>query len=210
MQKPLRGFGVTAAQHGKAGFREWIAERVEPWSDLKFPSLKKVGCQGFRDGADSGIYMATPLARLNVADTMTTPLAQAEYERFFATRGKPAHSRLAIHWARLIELLYAAERWLELALDADITSPDVRVLAQTEPGEDVGVVEAPRGTLTHHYRADARGLLIMVNLVVGTTTNNAAMSLSIAKAAKALIKPGLDIAEGLLNRIDMAYRAYDP
>jgi F420-non-reducing hydrogenase large subunit len=209
----VRIVGPDGAEHGRYGagdYGEWIAERVEPWSYLKFPYLKKVGWQGFRDGADSGIYMATPLARLNVADAMATPLAQAEYERFFATLGKPAHSRLAIHWARLIELLYAAERWLELALDADITSPDVRVLPQTEPGEGVGVVEAPRGTLTHHYRTDARGLLTMVNLVVGTTNNNAAMSLSIAKAARALIRPGVDIAEGLLNRIEMAYRAYDP
>lgn len=168
----VRIVGPDGAEHGRYAprdYAEWIAERVEPWSYLKFPYLKKVGWAGFHDGADSGIYMATPLARLNVAAGMATPLAQAEYERFFATLGKPAHSRLAIHWARLIELLYAAERWLELARDAEITSPDVRVPVHTEPGEGVGVVEAPRGTLTHHYRTDARGLLTMVNLVVGTT-----------------------------------------
>jgi F420-non-reducing hydrogenase large subunit len=155
--------------------------------------------------------MATPLARLNVADGMATPLAQAEYEHFYDyLGGKPVHQRLAIHWARLIELLYAAERWVELATDPEITSPDVRIIPDRKPTEGVGIVEAPRGTLTHHYRTDENGLLTMVNLVVGTTNNNAAMSLSINKAAKALIQPGKKIEEGLLNRIEMAYRAYDP
>jgi len=192
-------------------YTDWIAERVEPWSYLKFPYLKKVGWKGFTDGEDSGVYMATPLSRLNVADGMATPLAQAEYERFYEyLGGKPVHQRLAIHWARLIELLYAAERWVELATDPDITSPDIRSVIDSTPTEGVGIVEAPRGTLTHHYRTDANGLLTMVNLVVGTTNNNASMSLSINKAAKALIQPGVKVDEGLLNRIEMAYRAYDP
>ncbi len=191
-------------------YMDWIEERVEPWSYLKFPYLKKVGWKGFTDGPDSGVYMATPLSRLNVSEGMATPLAQAEYERFVATLGKPAHSRLAIHWARLIELLYAAERWVDLATDPEITSPEVRSLPTERPTEGVGIVEAPRGTLTHHYRTDERGLLTMVNLVVGTTNNNAAMSLSIAKAARSLIKAGTVVTEGLLNRIEMAYRAYDP
>ena len=192
-------------------YTDWISERVEPWSYLKFPYLKKVGWKGFVDGKDSGVYMATPLSRLNVADGMATPLAQAEYERFYATLGgKPVHQRLAIHWARLIELLYAAERWVELATDPEITSPNVRVVPTKVPNEGVGIVEAPRGTLTHHYRTDERGLLTMVNLVVGTTNNNAAMSLSINKAARAFIKAGTVVEEGLLNRIEMAYRAYDP
>ena len=192
-------------------YTDWISERVEPWSYLKFPYLKKVGWKGFVDGKDSGVYMATPLSRLNVADGMATPLAQAEYERFYATLGgKPVHQRLAIHWARLIELLYAAERWVELATDPEITSPNVRVVPTKVPSEGVGIVEAPRGTLTHHYRTDERGLLTMVNLVVGTTNNNAAMSLSINKAARSFIKAGTVVEEGLLNRIEMAYRAYDP
>lgn len=192
-------------------YTDWIAERVEPWSYLKFPYLKKVGWKGFTDGEESGVYMATPLSRLNVADGMATPLAQAEYERFYDyLGGKPVHQRLAIHWARLIELLYAAERWVELATDPDITSPDIRSVIDSTPTEGVGIVEAPRGTLTHHYRTDANGLLTMVNLVVGTTNNNASMSLSINKAAKALIQPGTKVDEGLLNRIEMAYRAYDP
>jgi F420-non-reducing hydrogenase large subunit len=192
-------------------YTDWISERVEPWSYLKFPYLKKVGWKGFVDGKDSGVYMATPLSRLNAADGMATPLAQAEYERFYATLGgKPVHQRLAIHWARLIELLYAAERWVELATDPEITSPNVRVVPTKVPNEGVGIVEAPRGTLTHHYRTDERGLLTMVNLVVGTTNNNAAMSLSINKAARSFIKAGTVVEEGLLNRIEMAYRAYDP
>ncbi len=192
-------------------YTDWISERVEPWSYLKFPYLKKVGWKGFVDGTDSGVYMATPLSRLNAADGMATPLAQAEYEKFYAFMGgKPVHKRLAIHWARLIELLYAAERWVELATDPEITSPDVRVVPDRTPTEGVGIVEAPRGTLTHHYRTDERGLLTMVNLVVGTTNNNAAMSLSINKAATSFIKAGAVVEEGLLNRIEMAYRAYDP
>jgi F420-non-reducing hydrogenase large subunit len=209
----VRIVGPDGTHHGTYApneYTDWIAERVEPWSYLKFPYLKKVGWNGFKDGADSGVYMATPLSRLNVSEGMATPLAQAEYEKFFATLGKPAHSRLAIHWARLIELLYAAERWVELATDPEITSPDVRVQPTHTPTEGVGIVEAPRGTLTHHYRTDERGLLTMVNLVVGTTNNNAAMSLSINKAAKSLIKAGSVVTEGLLNRIEMAYRAYDP
>lgn len=209
----VRIVGPDGSLHGMYAandYTDWIAERVEPWSYLKFPYLKKVGWKGFTDGADSGVYMATPLSRLNVSDGMATPLAQAEYEKFVATLGKPAHSRLAIHWARLIELLYAAERWVELATDPEITSPDVRVLPTELPTEGVGIVEAPRGTLTHHYRTEERGLLTMVNLVVGTTNNNAAMSLSINKAAKSVIKAGTMVTEGLLNRIEMAYRAYDP
>jgi len=209
----VRVVGPDGSLHGMYSadeYTDWISERVEPWSYLKFPYLKKVGWKGFVDGADSGVYMATPLSRLNVSDGMATPLAQAEYEKFVATLGKPAHSRLAIHWARLIELLYAAERWVELATDPEITSPDVRALPTQAPTEGVGIVEAPRGTLTHHYRTDERGLLTMVNLVVGTTNNNAAMGMSIKKAAQSFIKAGTVVTEGLLNRVEMAYRAYDP
>ncbi len=203
--------GKRLGSYAPREYTDWISERVEAWSYLKFPYLKKVGWKGFTDGEDSGVYMATPLARLNVADGMATPLAQAEYEHFYDyLGGKPVHQRLAIHWARLIELLYAAERWVELATDPEITSPDVRIIPDSKPTEGVGIVEAPRGTLTHHYRTDENGLLTMVNLVVGTTNNNAAMSLSINKAAKTLIQPGTPIKEGLLNRIEMAYRAYDP
>jgi len=188
-----------------------VAEHIEPWTYLKFPFLKKVGWKGFIDGIDSGVYRATPLSRLNVADGMATPLAQAEYERFYEVLGgKPVHQTLATHWARLIELLYAAERSLELAEDPEITGTEIRTIPTEIPGEGVGIVEAPRGTLTHHYGTDERGLLKKVNLIVGTTNNYAAIDMSIKKAAQALIKPGVKIDDPLLNQIEMAFRAYDP
>jgi F420-non-reducing hydrogenase large subunit len=188
-----------------------IAEHVEPWTYLKFPYLKNVGWKGFTDGADSGIYMATPLSRLNAADGMTTPLAQAEFEKFYATLGgKPVHQRLAIHWARLIELLYAAEHWVELATDPEITSPNFHTIPTEKPTEGVGIVEAPRGTLTHHYWTDERGVTTQVNLIVGTTNNYAPITMSINKAARSLIKKGVVVTEGLLNMVEMAFRAYDP
>jgi F420-non-reducing hydrogenase large subunit len=188
-----------------------VAERVEPWSYLKFPYLKKVGWKGLVDGVDSGVYKATPLSRLNAADGMATPLAQAEYRRFYETLGgKPVHHTLATHWARLIELLYAAEHWVELATDPEITSKEYRVLPTATPTEGVGCVEAPRGTLTHHYVTDERGILTKVNLIVGTTNNNAPISLSVKKAAQTLIHKGQVVTEGLLNMVEMAFRAYDP
>jgi F420-non-reducing hydrogenase large subunit len=197
-----------------------IAERVEPWSYLKFPYLKKVGWKGFTDGIESGVYCATPLARLNVSDGLATPLAQAEYEKFYAAFGRkkikgqgryqPVHHRLATHWARLIEVLYAAEHMLELVRDPEITSQDVRRIPTRIAGLGVGSVEAPRGTLIHHYESDAQGILTKVNLVVGTTNNHAAMALSIKRAAEKLIHAGKVIEEGLLNRVEMAFRLYDP
>ncbi len=204
-------------------YTDWIAERVEPWTYLKFPYLKKVGWKGFVDGKDSGIYCATPLSRLNVADGMATPRAQEAYEKFYDTLvleegkrysstypTKVVHHRLATHWARLIELLYAAERWVELATDPEITSDNVHTVPTEKPTEGVGCVEAPRGTLTHHYWTDERGILTRVNLIVGTTNNYAPISLSVNKAARSLIQRGTIVTEGLLNQIEMAFRAYDP
>jgi F420-non-reducing hydrogenase large subunit len=209
--------GERIGKYAPPDYTDWIAEHVEPWTYLKFPYLKKVGWKGFVDGKDSGIYCATPLSRLNAADGMATPCAQAEYERFYATlsgskqTGKTiVHHRLATHWARLVELLYAAERWLELAADPEITSDNFRVAVTEKPTEGVGSVEAPRGTLTHHYWTDERGILTRVNLIVGTTNNYAPISLSIQKAARSLIRKGTVVTEGLLNQIEMAFRAYDP
>ncbi|MEE9512469.1 MAG: Ni/Fe hydrogenase subunit alpha, partial [Anaerolineales bacterium] len=203
--------GKEFAKYNAKDYQEHIAERVEPWSYLKFPYLKKVGWKGFEDGMDSGVYKATPLSRLNAADGMATPLAQAEYERMFETLGgKPINHTLATHWARLVELLYAAERWVELATDSEITGEDFRVLPTETPDEGVGSVEAPRGTLTHHYWTDERGILTKVNLIVGTTNNNAAINMSVKKAAQGLITKDVEIKESLLNTIEMAYRAYDP
>lgn len=210
----IRVVGPDGKEHAKyhpRDYQQYIAERVEPWSYLKFPYLKQIGWKGFVDGVDSGVYKATPLSRLNAADGMATPLAQEEYERMYATLGgKPVDHTLATHWARLIELLYAAEHWVELATDPEITGPNFRVLPTQKPDEGVGGVEAPRGTLTHHYWSDERGILTKVNLIVGTTNNNAAINMSVKKAAQGLIHKGTIIKEGLLNTIEMAYRAYDP
>lgn len=186
-----------------------IEERVEPWSYVKFPYLKKVGWKGFVGGSDSGIYRVGPLGRLNASEGMATPLAQQEYRRMYETLGgKPVHSTLAFHWARLIEILYAAERCLELSRDEEITSRDVRSKPGT-PGEGVGIIEAARGTLIHHYILDEEALVKQVNLIVATTNNSPAICISVRDAAKALIH-GDRVNEGLLNRVEMAFRAYDP
>jgi F420-non-reducing hydrogenase large subunit len=187
-----------------------IAEHVETWSYTKYPYLRKLGWQGFTDGMDSGVYRVAPLARLNVADGMATPLAQAEYERIFKTLGgKPAHNTLAFHWARLIEALYAAEHMLELAQDEEITDPHIRNIPSATPREGIGIVEAPRGTLIHHYKTDKKGIITEANLIVATVHNAAAICMSIEKAARRLIQKG-NVSEGLLNMVEMAFRAYDP
>lgn len=187
-----------------------IAEHVEPWSYIKFCYLKDVGWKGFEEGASSGVYAVAPLARLNASDGMATPKAQAAYEEFYKTLGgKPVHHTLANHWARLIELLYAAERVKELANDPDIINPNVRTLPTNIPKEGIGVVEAPRGTLVHHYQSDEKGLVTRANLIVATQNNAARMAMSVDKAAKGLIKAG-KVDDGILNMIEMAFRAYDP
>lgn len=191
-------------------YMQHLEERVVPWSYLKILYLKKIGWKGFIDGKKSGIYRVAPLARLNVSDGMATPLAQAEFERMFDTLGgKPAHNTLAYHWARLVETLYAAERMNELANDPEITSPKVRNIPSQEPSEGIGVCEAPRGTLFHHYKTDKNGILQKVNLLVATQNNAAAICMSVEKAAKCLIKGG-KVDDGLLNMVEMAFRAYDP
>ncbi len=194
-------------------YLDFIEERVEPWSYLKFPYLKKIGWKGFVDGQESGVYHATPLSRLNAADGMATPLAQAEYEFMYKTLGgKPVHNTLAMHWARLIELIYAAEHCLELASNPLITGKDLKVKADKNAivGEGVGIVEAQRGTLTHHYWTDEKGIVTKANIIVGTTNNNAAICMSLKKAAQGIIKNGDEVTEGMLNMVEMAFRAYDP
>jgi len=205
-------------QNGKEVFRykdheylDYISERVEKYSYLKFPFLKKIGWKGFVDGPDSGVYQATPLSRLNAADGMATPLAQAEYEKMYKTLGgKPVKKLMATHWARLIELMFAAERLLELAQDPEITSTNFRTLPTATPEEGVGIVEAPRGILTHHYKTDKKGLVTEANLIVGTTNNHAPISMAIKRAAQKLIQPGKEVGQGLLNMVEMAFRIYDP
>lgn len=210
--------GKEFVRYSPGEYADHIAEHVEPWTYVKFPYLKNIGWKGLVDGPGSGVYTATPLARLNASDGMATPHAHEEYERFYTTLGstkingryKPVHHRLATHWARLIELLYAAERMLELAVDPDILSPEVRAIPSRVVGEGIGSVEAPRGTLTHHYVTDGNAILKGVNLIVGTTNNIAPISMSIKRAAEQLIKKGTIIEDGLLNKIEMAFRLYDP
>ncbi|MDQ7849375.1 MAG: Ni/Fe hydrogenase subunit alpha [Armatimonadota bacterium] len=193
-----------------ADYLDYVAEHVEPWSYVKFCYLKPVGWKGFVDGPDSGIYCVAPLARLNAADGMATPLAQEAYEEFYATLGgKPVHHTLANHWARVIELLYAAERMRELANDPEIIDPVVRTLPTATPRAGVGVVEAPRGTLFHHYETDERGVIQRANLIVATQNNAARIAMSVEKAAKGVLS-GRELSEGLLNMVEMAFRAYDP
>ncbi|MDQ7842349.1 MAG: Ni/Fe hydrogenase subunit alpha [Armatimonadota bacterium] len=209
----VRVVGPDAREVARFSAREYldyVAEHVEPWSYVKFCYLKPLGWQGFTDGAASGVYCVAPLARLNAADGMATPLAQAAYEEFFTVLGgRPVHHTLANHWARVIELLYAAERMRELSGDPEITSPEIRALPTATPTEGMGVVEAPRGTLFHHYETDDRGVIRRANLIVATQNNAARIAMSVEKAAKGLLS-GREISPGLLNMVEMAFRAYDP
>lgn len=191
-------------------YLDYIAEHVEPWSYVRFSYLLNPGWHGFTDGPDSGIFAVAPLARLNASDGMSTPLAQEAYEQFFEVLGgKPCHYTLATSWARLIELLNCAEIMRNLANDAELTSPNIRNIPTNKPDEGIGVVEAPRGTLIHHYKTDERGVITNANLIVATQNNSARIALSIDKAAKGLIADG-KFDDGLLNMVEMAFRAYDP
>jgi F420-non-reducing hydrogenase large subunit len=190
-------------------YTKYIEERVEEWTYIKFPYLKSVGWNGFTDGKDSGIYRVGPLGRLNAAEGMATSLADKEYKRFYDTLGgKSVNSTLAFHWARLIELLYATERAKELINDPEIISQKIRNPVG-EPGEGMGVTEAARGTLIHHYKLTKDGLIDKANLIVATTNNSGAINMSIRDAAKGVIKNG-KVDDGTLNLVEMAFRAYDP
>ena len=162
-----------------------------------------------KDGKDSGIYRVGPLGRLNAAEGMSTPEADKEYKKMYETLGgKAVNSTLAFHWARLIELLNATERAMELVKDPEITSTKIRNPVG-KPGEGMGVTEAARGTLIHHYKLDKNGLIDKANLIVATTNNSGAINMSIRDAAKGIIKKG-KVNDGLLNMVEMAFRAYDP
>jgi F420-non-reducing hydrogenase large subunit len=201
--------GEEVANFAPHEYLDQVAEHVEPWSYVKFCYLKKVGWRGFADGVDSGVYSVAPLARLNVTDEMATPVAQEAYEKYVATLGKPVHHTLANHWARVVEMVYAAERMKELADDPEVTDPNIRTLPSETPVEGVGIVEAPRGTLFHHYATDERGVITQANLIVATQNNAARIAMSVEKAAKGLIKDG-KVTDGILNEVEMAFRAYDP
>jgi F420-non-reducing hydrogenase large subunit len=203
--------GRETARFAPADYLDHVAERVEPWSYAKFTFLKRLGWSGFTEGEGSGLYRVGPLARLAVARRMATPLAEQERQRLFDRLGFPAHQTLAFHWARLVEALQAAEAVQRLADDPRIAGREVRQVPAplTGPVEGVGMAEAPRGLLIHHYRADAAGLLTSVDLVVASQHNAAPIQVSVRKAAQGLIHGGR-VDDAILNRLEMAFRAYDP
>lgn len=202
--------GVEYAKFPAQQYLDYVGEHVEPWSYIKFNFLKPLGWRGFTDGPDTSIYSVAPLARLNASDGMATPEAQKAYnEMFEILGGKPVHHTLANHWARVVEMIYAAERIIELVNDPDITSKDIRTIPTAIPTVGIGVVEAPRGTLFHHYETDENGLIVKANLIVATQNNSSRIAMSVEKSAKALIHKGV-ASDGLLNMIEMAFRAYDP
>ena len=186
-----------------ANYLDHIAEHVESWSYLKFPYYKKLGYPG-------GVYRVGPLGRLNLAEKIDTPLANAELKIFKSlNNGKMVENTLYYHYARLIEALFAVERVRVLCEDKDITNTDILNTRKNYTGHGVGVIEAPRGTLIHDYAADENGKLLKVNLIVSTGHNNWAMTNAVDSVAKTYVK-GPDIHEGMLNRVEAAIRAYDP
>jgi F420-non-reducing hydrogenase large subunit len=190
-------------------YTEHIGEHIEPWTYMKFPYAKNWGDFSMDIENASAIYRTNSLARINVCDKISTPLAQKELEEFREAFGKPAQPTLLYNYARLIELLHNAEKAVELISDPDITSTDIRVPVTPRAARGVGCVEAPRGTLIHDYETDENGLITNINLIVGTTHNNAPINMSVKQTAKALIKDG-NYDQGILNTVEMAIRAYDP
>ncbi|GAB3538438.1 Ni/Fe hydrogenase subunit alpha [Noviherbaspirillum agri] len=178
-----------------------IEEEVRPWSYMKFPYLKSIG-------PENGWYRVGPLSRIQNCDFISTPLAEAERKEFIAYSEGPIHAPLGYHWTRMIELLHAAEVIRDLLDDADLLSQDLVVKGE-RAHEGVGVIEAPRGTLFHHYQVDDNDLVTMCNLIVSTTNNNQAMNESIRTVARQYLN-GKQITEGLLNHIEVAIRAFDP
>ncbi len=211
MDRPPRHRRHELARFDPADWLEHVAERVEPWTYAKLTFLKQKGWKGFTEGSESGLYRVGPLGRLNVARAMATPRADAERQRLLDALGWPAHQTLAFHWARLVEALQAAEAAEALAADPELASREVRSVPAPLPGprEGVGAVEAPRGTLIHHYATDREGMLTAVNLVVASQHNGASVQVSVRKAARALVRNGR-VDDALLNQLEMAFRAYDP
>ncbi len=179
-----------------------LDEQVKPWSYMKFPHLRQFG-------PDQGWYKVGPLARVQNCDVIPSPLAEAERQEFIAYGGtEPTHATLAYHWARMIEMLHCAEVIRELLDDAELLSGEL-VATGPRAREGVGVIEAPRGTLIHHYRVDDDDLVSWCNLIVSTTHNNQAMNNAIRSVARRYLN-GRQLTEGLLNHIEVAIRAFDP
>ena len=195
--------GNLYAEFPCTDYLDYMAEHVKPYSWLKFPYIKDLGYP-------DGVYRVCPLSRLNVADKMpdAAPLAQAEFEEFKKTFGY-AHEPLLYHWARLIELLAASECAAD-ALEGDLSGQKFPESLEKTAGEGIGIVEASRGTLTHHYACDENGLVTKANIVVATIQNNPAMEMGIQKVAKDYIKPGVEVDDSIFNLMEMVIRAYDP
>ena len=210
LQKVIDADGNEVGTFKGKEYLDFISERVQPWSYLKFPYQKKIGgWKGIQDGSGTSLYSVGPLARFNVGKGMDTPLAQEAFEQFFeAFNERPVHYIQAYHWARAIELLNAAEKLKALAEDPEITSPDTVAELGEVTGEGVGIIEAPRGTLIHHYQTDEKGIVTNANLIVATTHNNGPINIAVKKAAKHFIKEG-KVDEGILNYVEMAFRPYD-
>jgi F420-non-reducing hydrogenase large subunit len=190
-------------------YTDFISEHVESWSYMKFPFDKRAGLFSMDLERPSGVYRSNTLARLNVCDHIDTPQAQAELEEFRTLFGRPTQLTLLYHWARLIELVYNAEITIRLLDDPEITYSETRTKVEPRAARGVGCLEAPRETLIHDYTTDADGILTNVNLIVGTTHNNAPINMSVRQAAGSCIKNG-KYDQGILNRVEMAIRAYDP
>lgn len=184
-------------------YHQLIHEEVRSWSYMKFPFLTALG-------PTEGWYRVGPLARINNCDTIPTPLAETARKRFLAYgQNGFVHDTLAYHWARMIELLHCAESIHILLLDEDITGTELVVPKGPRQEEGIGVIEAPRGTLFHHYQVNAEGLITKANLIVSTTSNNQAMNESVRTVANTYLD-GQKISEELLNHLEVAVRAYDP
>ncbi len=184
-------------------YQKIIIEESKNWSYMKFPYIPSLG-------PEKGWYRVGPLARLNTADFIPTPLAQKEFQLYKAyTHGKPNGMSMHMHWARLIEVLHSAEMIRDLLKDSDLTHGPL-VKTGTKTGEGVGIIEAPRGTLFHHYKVDERDLITMCNLIVSTTSNNEPMNRAVGWVAKNVISGKREIPEGMLNQVEVAIRAYDP
>ncbi|WP_022853555.1 Ni/Fe hydrogenase subunit alpha [Thermodesulfatator atlanticus] len=209
VQKVISYNGEEIGSYTGKQYLDFISERVLPWSYLKMPYLKQIGWKGYDDGEGTSLYSVGPLPRINVAKGFSTPLAQEAYEKFWSTfNERPVHYIQAYHWARAIEMLHSAERIVELASDPEITSPETRRHDFNITGEGVGIVEAPRGTLIHHYQTDENGYVTNANMIVATTHNKGPINAAIRKAAKHFIKEG-KVNEAILNYVEMAFRPYD-
>jgi NAD-reducing hydrogenase large subunit len=181
-----------------------IGEEVRSWSYMKFPFLKQLGPQ-------EGWYRVGPLARVNTCDYIDTPAAEAARQEFMGlTDGRTSNVTMAYHWTRMIELLHAAEKIQELLNDTDLQGDDLVTPMGERRGEYVAMIEAPRGTLTHHYRVDENDQVTMANLIVSTTCNNEPMNRAVQKIAEDHLSGVPEITEGLLNHIEVGVRAYDP